>query len=83
MCSNQNRLIEAILIRTYNIPLSRLKTKSPEIIPNTIMSAAVGFLLGTQERIRNSRDKRAISVRASEVLLYYENMSRDTTNPAS
>ena len=28
------------------------KTKSPEIIPNTIMSAAVGlFLLGTQEQV--------------------------------
>ena len=34
------------------------------------MSAAVGFLLGTQERVRNSRGKRAISVRATEVLLY-------------
>ena len=28
------------------------------------------FLLGTQERVRNSRGKRAISVRATEVLLY-------------
>ena len=27
-------------------------------------------LLGTQKRVRNSRGKRAISVRASEVLLY-------------
>ena len=35
------------------------------------MSAAMGFfLLGTQERVRNSRGKRAISVRAIEVLLY-------------
>ena len=35
------------------------------------MSAAMGLsLLGTQERVRNSRGKRAISVRASEVLLY-------------
>ena len=28
------------------------------------------FLLGTHERVRNSRGKRAISVRATEVLLY-------------
>ena len=34
------------------------------------MSAAMGLFLGTQERVRNSRGKRAISVRATEVLLY-------------
>ena len=34
-------------------------------------SAAEGFFLGTQERVRNSRGKRAISVRATEVLLYF------------
>ena len=28
------------------------------------------FAMGTQERVRNSRGKRAISVRAIEVLLY-------------
>ena len=33
-------------------------------------SAAMGFFLGTQERVRNNRGKRAISVRATEVLLY-------------
>ena len=33
-------------------------------------SAAVGFFQGTQERVRNSRGRRAISVRATEVLLY-------------
>ena len=33
------------------------------------MSAAVGVFQGTQERVRNSRGKRAISVRATEVLL--------------
>ena len=33
-------------------------------------SAAVGFLLGAQERVRTSRGKRAISVRATEVLLH-------------
>ena len=30
-----------------HIPLS--KRKSPEIIPNTIMSAAMDFLLGSEE----------------------------------
>ena len=34
------------------------------------MFAAMGFLLGTQERVRNIRGTRAISVRATEVLLY-------------
>ena len=33
------------------------------------MSAAIGFLLRTQERARNSRGERAISIRATEVLL--------------
>ena len=33
-------------------------------------SAAMGFFQETQERVRNSRGKRAISVRAIEVLLY-------------
>ena len=54
---------------THNIPLSISERKSPEIIPKTIMSAAVGFL-GTQERVRNSRGIRDISVRAIEILLY-------------
>ena len=30
------------------------------------------FFKGTQRRVRNSRGKRAISVRATEVLLYLE-----------
>ena len=33
-------------------------------------SVAMRFFQGTQERVRNSRGKRAISVRAIEVLLY-------------
>ena len=33
-------------------------------------SAAMGLFQGTQEWVRNSRGKRAISVRANEVLLY-------------
>ena len=35
-------------------------------------SAAMGFSLGTQRRVRNSRGKRAISVRATEGLLYFK-----------
>ena len=34
------------------------------------------FFQGTQERVRNSRGKRAISVRATEVLLYYLNFKQ-------
>ena len=44
-----------------------MKTKSTL---NYFKSASMGFFLGTQERVRNSRGKRAISVRATEVLLY-------------
>ena len=33
-------------------------------------SAAMGFFQRTRERVRNSRGKRAIGVRAIEVLLY-------------
>ena len=44
--------------------------KTKELIHNCTKSAAMGFLQGTRERVRNSRGKRAISVRATEVLLY-------------
>ena len=44
-----------------------MKRKSPFNILNIIMSAAMGIFLGTQERVRNSRGKRAISVWATEV----------------
>ena len=37
---------------------------------NYLKSAAMGFFLGTQARVRNSHGKRASSVRAIEVLLY-------------
>ena len=41
-----------------------------KIILNYRKSAAMGFFYqGTQARVRNSRGKRAISVRATEVLL--------------
>ena len=41
-------------------------------------SAAMEFFQGTQERVRNSRGKRAISVRATEVLLYLKQNGRIT-----
>ena len=53
---------------------------SNEYIQNTIFNTrkkitinclkSVGFFKGTRERVRNSRSKRAISVRGAEVLLY-------------
>ena len=45
-----------------------IKTK---LTLNYPKSAAKGFFQGTQERVRNSRGKRAISVRATEVLLFF------------
>ena len=67
MCSHENRLTEAILMSTHNIPFFNIKKK---ITLNYFKSAAKGFFLGTQKRVRNSHGKRAISVRATEVLLY-------------
>ena len=43
--------------------------KEKKIALNYPKSAAMDFFLGTQERVRNSRGKQAISVRATEVLL--------------
>ena len=57
---------------THNIPLSIIRRKSPLIIPNIIMSAAMGFFFqGTPERVRNSRGKHVISARATGGLLYF------------
>ena len=36
------------------------------------MSAAMGFFLGTRERDRSTHGKRAVGIRAIEVLLYHE-----------
>ena len=49
----------------YTIFITKMK-----ITPDYSKSAAMGFFLGPQERVRNSHGKRAISVRATEVLLY-------------
>ena len=57
-----------VLIRIASASTHKI---SLEIIPNTIMSAAMGFpLLRNQERVQNSHGKGAISVRATEFLLY-------------
>ena len=42
-----------------------------KITLNYPQSAAMGFSLETQKRVRNSRGKRSISVRATEGLLFY------------
>ena len=52
---------------THNIPFSIYIYK--EITLNYPKSVAKGFFLGIQEQVRNSRGQRAISVRATEVLL--------------
>ena len=54
-----------------------------KFIRNYPKSAGMGFFQGTQERVRNSRGKRAISVRAIEVLLYNKNTSLDKSCPCS
>ena len=52
---------------TNNVPFSICKRKSAEIISNLQL---LDFFQGTQERIQNRHGRRAISVRATEVLLY-------------
>ena len=49
-----------------NIPFSVKKRNSPLIIPNLQIW---DFFQGTQERVQNSNDKRAIGVQSTEVLL--------------
>ena len=50
--------------------MSTINMKITQNVQNKIISAAVVFLLGTPEQVRNSRGKPAISVRATEVFLY-------------
>ena len=51
---------------THNIHVYHFQYK--KITLNYYNSATMGFFKGTQERVRNSRGKRAISVRGIEVL---------------
>ena len=60
MCSLQ--------IRVHTIYHFQYKNKRKKIILNYPKSAAMEFFKGTQKRVRNSRDNRAISV---QVLLYF------------
>ena len=54
---------------THKIPFFQYKIENH---PDLTQICSYGiFFQGTQERVRNSRDKRAISVRAIEVLLYF------------
>ena len=62
----------------YNI--FNIKKKITLITPK---SAAIGFFLRTQERVRKSRGKRAISVRATEVLLYLLLLLDEKSDPKS
>ena len=52
---------------THNIPFLNINKK---IILNYLKTELWDLFQGIQERVRNSRGKRAISVRAIEVLLY-------------
>ena len=52
---------------TYNIPFQDKIEHHPKL---TEICSYKNFSQGTQERVRNSHGKRAISVRAIEVVLY-------------
>ena len=54
---------------THNMPFISIRKENSHFIITNLHG--VSFFLGTQERVRNSRGKRAISVRATEVLLYF------------
>ena len=66
---------------TQSIPF--LNTKKKNIL-NYPKSASMEFYQRTQERVRNSRGKRDISVRAIEVLLYFLSVAnkKDSDQPA-
>ena len=49
-------------------------------ILNYPKSAAMGFFQGTQEQVRNSCGKQAISVQAIEVLLYFVLRNKSIVN---
>ena len=51
---------------THNIPIFNMKKKNTRIIRNLQLK---DFFQETKERVRNSRGKRAIGVRTTEVLL--------------
>ena len=52
---------------TQNIPFFNMKKRNTL---NYLKSAAMFFFQVTEERVRKSRGKRVISIRATEALLY-------------
>ena len=60
-------LIEAILMKTQYTVFNLIKENHSKLSQNLQPG---DFFQGTQERFRNSHGKRAISVRATEVLMY-------------
>ena len=63
----------------YTTCICNLKKK--KITLNYPKSAAMGFFpRDSKKRVRNSRDKRAISIRATEVLLYFASLTREAEN---
>ena len=60
-------------MKTHNIPFSNIKKKENNTKLSQICSQRFVFL-GTEERVRNNRGKRAISVRAIEVVLYFSSI---------
>ena len=57
---------------SYEYPQYTIFNIKRKIDLNYLNSAAMGFfILGTQGRVRNSHGKRAVSVRAIEVLLCF------------
>ena len=52
--------------------------KINKVTPNYSKSAAMEFFQGTRKRVRNSRGKRAISVRATQGLLYSSKLKNTT-----
>ena len=65
-----------VLIRIASCTIIDIKKKT---ILNYPKSAAIGFFQGTQERLRNSRGKRAISVRAINALLFIFTVRTDSS----
>ena len=62
-------MAEAILMSTHSIPFLKIK----KFILNYPKSATMGFVPRDPRTCSKRRGKRAISVRAIEVLLYIEN----------
>ena len=64
--SHSNRLVEAILMNTHNMPFINIKKTITLNYPNLQL---LEFFQGTQEQVRNNHDNRVISVRVTEGLL--------------